>query len=224
MSAISKLKQALFPLHIHIATLFIGLILVVGLVLGWFNYHKNAEVILSASEQLFDQINQEILTHFRQVNAHTASGINLLVLTPIVNADTLPERLENIPLLVTLLRDEASLSAVQVGYDNGDYFIVRPLNTSFMRQRFQAPDGAVFMADNIIAGNGDGAGMQRIYFDQQLREVERRQMSATHYDSRKRDWYRQAMASSGMHAGKPCGPVYGFKRRDLRRLLQVWMP
>ncbi|WP_419620468.1 hypothetical protein [Thiolapillus sp.] len=82
MPVINRLKQVLFPLHIHIATLFIGLILAVGLVLGWFNYHKNAEVILSASEQLFDQINQEIMTHFRQVSAHTGSDIDLLVLTP----------------------------------------------------------------------------------------------------------------------------------------------
>ncbi len=93
MPVINRLKQVLFPLHIHIATLFIGLILAVGLVLGWFNYHKNAEVILSASEQLFDQINQEIMTHFRQVSAHTGSDIDLLVLTPCrVPCDYIPKR------------------------------------------------------------------------------------------------------------------------------------
>ena len=203
MPVINRLKQALFPLHIHIATLFIGLILAVGLVLGWFNYHKNAEIILSASEQLFDQINQEIMTHFRQVSAHTGSDIDLLVLTPIVHAGTLPERLKALPLLATVLRDEPSLSAVQVGYDNGDYFVVRPLYSRFMRQRFQAPEGAVFVADSITADTAGNAGMLRIYFDQKLQPLERRQMTTTQYDPRKRDWYRQAMAASGIHAGKP---------------------
>ncbi|WP_419605926.1 hypothetical protein [Thiolapillus sp.] len=163
MPVINRLKQVLFPLHIHIATLFIGLILAVGLVLGWFNYHKNAEVILSASEQLFDQINQEIMTHFRQVSAHTGSDIDLLVLTPIVRAGTLPERLKAPPLLATVLRDEPSLSAVQVGYDNGDYFVVRPLYSRFMRQRFQAPEGAVFVADSITADTA-GVGYHVIIF------------------------------------------------------------
>jgi HD-GYP domain-containing protein (c-di-GMP phosphodiesterase class II) len=205
------LGKVRFPLHIHIATLFIGLIVAVGLILGWFNYHKNAEIILSASEQLFDQINQEVMTHLRQTVGQTAGSINLLVLTPISHAQTLEERIGNLPLLVAVLRNETSLSAVQAGYANGDYFIVRPLRSTFMQQQFKAPAEAAYMADNIVKGQGAHQRMLRLFFDQKLEEIKRQSLPDTVYDPRQRDWYQRAMAAEDVSVGNPY--LYFFIRK-----------
>jgi HD-GYP domain-containing protein (c-di-GMP phosphodiesterase class II) len=200
-----------FPLRVHIATLFIGLILVVGLLLGWFNHRNNKEIILSASEQLFDQINQEVMLDFQATHGKTVSTVNLLVLTPITRADTLQARISNLPLFTTVLQHEPSLSAVQVGYANGDYFIVRPLHSPFMKKQFTAPEHAIYMVDNISVGPNSQHKMVRIYFDAELQELTRRIMSDTHYDPRQRDWYKLAMQSDRVSIGQPY--LYYFIRK-----------
>ena len=55
-----KIANYKFPLNVHIATLFIGLILLMAIVLGWFNYQQNSRVLLSATEKLYGQIAGEL--------------------------------------------------------------------------------------------------------------------------------------------------------------------
>ncbi|WP_041066268.1 hypothetical protein [Thiolapillus brandeum] len=83
------LQHKHFPLHIHIATLFIALTLAFGLALGWFNYQNNAQILLSASRQAFEQINQELISDLRTKRVQTAGSINLLVHTQLVTARNL---------------------------------------------------------------------------------------------------------------------------------------
>ena len=45
-----------YPLHITISTLFITLIVILGVMLSWQNYRKTSGIILTTSEQVFDQI------------------------------------------------------------------------------------------------------------------------------------------------------------------------
>ncbi|HID48941.1 MAG TPA: HAMP domain-containing protein [Chromatiales bacterium] len=200
-----------FPLHIHIATLFIGLILAVGLVLGGFNHRNNAKILLSASERLFDQINREVMLDFQATHGQTANTIDLLVQTPVTAATTLPARLASLSLFTTALQHEPALSAIQVGYANGDYFIVRPLHSPFMKDRFAAPAQAAYVVDNITAGEQDQHPMLRIFFTSGLEEIARRKLPATRYDPRRRDWYRLAMQSRDISIGKPY--LYYFIRK-----------
>lgn len=200
-----------YPLHIHIATLFLGLILVVGLVLGGFHHRSNTGILLSASEQLFDQINREVMLDFMATHGQTASTIDLLVQTPITAARTLPARLASLSLFTTALQHEPSLSAIQAGYASGDYFIVRPLHSPFMKEKFAAPDQAAYVVDNITAGKDGRNRMLRLYFEAGLKEIARRELPVTRYDPRRRDWYRLAMQADGISIGKPY--LYYFIRK-----------
>jgi HD-GYP domain-containing protein (c-di-GMP phosphodiesterase class II) len=203
-------KQKRFPLHIHIATLFILLTLAFGLAMGWFNYKNNAQILLSASRQAFEQINQELISDLHAKHLQTTGSINLLIHTPLVHAGNLSQRLKQLSLLTTVLQDNHALSALQIGYANGDYFIVRPLNDAYMRKRFQAPDKAVYVVENIRGGKGRHP-MQRLYLDAALQELSRRELPPSSYDPRLRDWYRLALRSSGAVESKPY--LYFFIRK-----------
>jgi HD-GYP domain-containing protein (c-di-GMP phosphodiesterase class II) len=192
-----------YPLHVHIATLFILLIVVMGLVLGWFNFRKNTELILSASEELFDRITQEVLAEFNGTYSPVASMVDLLSVSPAMQADTLEERLNALPLFREALNSKRELSALQVGYDTGDFFILRRTDNPDMRKRFEAPKEASFVADHITAGSSGTPLMLRLYFDAELKELERRELGKSEYDPRKRPWYARAIGSRGRVTSEP---------------------
>ena len=44
-------KKSRYPLHITISALFIALILLLGVILGWQNYSKTSDIILAAADR-----------------------------------------------------------------------------------------------------------------------------------------------------------------------------
>lgn len=199
----SQTKSKRYPLHIHIATLFIGLILVVGLILGWFNYQSNKAVILSASERLFDQVNRDVRLEFENTHGPTANTIELISLSPIMQVSNLEERITQIALFNAVLKDKPSISALSVGYANGDYFIVRSLYDEYMKERFSAPGDASISADHISSDTSGNRKFLRIFYNTALKEIERREMPDSPYDPRTRDWYKLAINSNRTTVGAP---------------------
>ena len=181
-----------FPLHITISTLFIGLIVVFSAVLTWQNYRKTSDIMLSGAAQVYEQATREIFLDFRGTYHSVAESIKLMALSPVINADSLEERVKSVEMFATALLGAPSLSAIQLGYANGDYFIVRPLTSTNMRQTFAAPDTAQYVADHVSSDANGERRLIRLFFDEQLQEVSRETPLATEYDPRTRPWYQQA--------------------------------
>jgi len=181
-----------FPLHITISTLFIGLIVVFSAVLTWQNYRKTSDIMLSGAAQVYEQATREIFLDFRGTYHSVAESIKLMALSPVIKADSLEERVESVEMFATALLGAPSLSAIQLGYANGDYFIVRPLTSTNMRQTFAAPDTVQYVADHVSSDANGERRLIRLFFDEQLHEVSRETPLATEYDPRTRPWYQQA--------------------------------
>ncbi len=79
-----------------------------------------------------------------------------------------------------------------MGYPNGDYFILRPLNSDASRGTFGAPATAAYVVDNIATADDGSRQLQRLLYDRSLALLQRRPPVATDYDPRQRPWYRQA--------------------------------
>ncbi len=181
-----------YPLHITISTLFITLIVVLGVVLSWQNYRKTSSIILTTAEQVFDQITRELILDFNGTYHPVAGALRLLALAPVTTAATLDERLESLGTFTVALANEPSVSGIQVGYANGDYFIVRSLRTDAVRRHFGAPGNAAFVADHVDTATGGTRQLVRLFFDSQSREILRKPAEATSYDPRTRPWYATA--------------------------------
>ncbi len=192
------------PLHAHIATIFILLIALVGVVLGWFNYRQNTRVILSASSQVFSQISRELLLDFQGTYRPVVSTVNLLSQDDRVSgAGNLDARLALLPVFREALANQPHVSALQVGYANGDFFIVRPLNSAYMRERFESPDKAALVVDNIAADKNGERTQERLYFDADLNGLVGRSLGVTPYDPRVRPWYEAAVGRNQEAATEP---------------------
>ena len=181
-----------FPLHITISTLFIGLTLLFGGLLSWQSYNKTSKIILSSAERVYTQAGNELQLDFRATYQPVVSELRLLALSPVASAATLNERLENLQQFTTALGGKQSVAAIQVGYPNGDFFIVRPLTSDSVRDNFSAPANAAFVVDNINSKAADVRELTRLFYSDDLALISRNDPVATEYDPRQRPWYTQA--------------------------------
>jgi HD-GYP domain-containing protein (c-di-GMP phosphodiesterase class II) len=177
---------------VTISTLFIGLIVVLSAVLTWQNYSKTSAIMLSGATQVYKRATREMFVDFRGTYHSVAETLKLMALSPVTEADSLEERLKSLAMLTTALRGEPSVSAIQLGYANGDFFLVRPLPSTNMRQTFKAPDTAHYVADHVSDDDEGERQLTRLFFDEQLNEVSRQPPVVTEYDPHSRPWYRDA--------------------------------
>ena len=181
-----------FPLHITIGTLFIGLIVVFSAVLTWQNYNKTSDIMLTGAAKVYKQATREMYLDFRGTYHSVAETIKLMALSPVIDAASLDEKVKSVEMFTTALRGEPSLSAIQLGYPNGDFFIVRPLTSPTLRQTFSAPETAQYVADHVSREASGERRLIRLFFDEQLHEVSRDAAVTTEYDPRTRPWYQDA--------------------------------
>jgi HD-GYP domain-containing protein (c-di-GMP phosphodiesterase class II) len=192
-----------YPLHLAIGVLFITLIVILGSVLSWQNYVKTSEIIRSSAAQVYDQVAAELLLDIKATYRPVGDTLGLLALTPITRAAALAGRLDGIEMLSEVLRSAPSVAGIQLGYPDGDFFILRPLRDSAAREPFAAPAGAMFVADHVDTDSENRRQLTRIYFNGELQEIARDEPATTIYDPRQRDWYRQARAATGLTLTRP---------------------
>ncbi len=190
--------------YLTVNSLFILLILVVGGILSWHSYRSTKRIVLASADRIYDQVVREVSQGFGQTYQPVFHTVRLLSMTPVMDASTLEERLRELDLLGAVLERQAELSAIQVGYDNGDYFIVRPLRSDRTRALFEAPAEAAFVVDHVARQPSTGErGLLRMFFDKDFRQALRREPQATVYDPRTRPWFVQASSTEEVTAVAP---------------------
>ena len=162
-----------FPLHVHISVLFTFLLLFIGGILGLFNYQQTSRLIFSSSSILFDRIQQDVQRDLDNTYRPIRHLLSLLALQPATQADTLDERLQLLPLFVQALRDNPKLASIYLGYEDGDFFMVRPLRSDMLKQRFNVPATAAYQVWSIDRSSA-ATDSDYLFFDGSLNPLSRR--------------------------------------------------
>jgi HD-GYP domain-containing protein (c-di-GMP phosphodiesterase class II) len=181
-------------LHVTIGGLFIAVILVFGALLSWQSYQKTSAMLLSSAAEVYKQISSELEADFKATYRPAVTALQLLALSPLARAGSLEERLQTLPMLRTAVGEGETVAGIQTGYPNGDYFILRPLNSDAGRSAFAAPATAAYTVDNISTSAAGARQLQRLFYDRNLTLLEKAHPVATDYDPRQRPWYTQSTA------------------------------
>ncbi len=192
-----------FRILVTISALFTSLLLIFGFILGQLIYWNSSKMILENSRRYFDQIRVELSLNYQSVNKTVCQTIRILGTTPVMSANSLEERLAYVPIFNAALLEEPNLSALQVGYGTGDFFIVRPINSKYMRKQFKAPDAATLIVDNITKGENNKRYLQRLFFSSDINEISRLTPELTEYDPRIRPWYTDSLNAKREVRTKP---------------------
>lgn len=181
-----------YSLRFVLTSLFAILILCVGGFIGLLNYTQTTKLLLSASDEVYDKVSKEIVLNYLNTYNPVFNSLELLSHSSLSDASTLDQRMAFIAVLSTALSIESAITAIQLGYENGDYFIIRKINTEELRNKFDAPKMAHLAVDNIAMNKQGGISLVRLYLNNKLQPIKINEAIESSYDPRTRPWYKNA--------------------------------
>lgn len=187
-----------FSLHFHISTLFLLVMVLVGGAIGLLAYNTISKILLQSASDKSKAIVFQVSSNLYRLLEPPEIAIKLLANSAITEAPTLSERMKRLGLLRQVLADKGEIAAVYVGYESGDFFLLRPIRTDAERSKYNAPPETHFMVQSI---EHQGATLEGSYLflDSTLRllKVDRQPDYAKKYFPRQRPWYQSAIKDSG---------------------------
>jgi sigma-B regulation protein RsbU (phosphoserine phosphatase) len=190
---VSPPARRLVPLRVLIGVLFVALLALAGLAIVGYGYVATSRLLLSASEETFEHVAERTADRMRALLAPARLLVGLLASHRLTRATTLEARLEAVPFLAAALAEHAQISAIYVGYDDGQFFLLRPLRDRPSALRLGAPPGAAFLVQT--PGAPGGAPGRFLWLDDRLDVRQDEPRPEYRFDPRTRDWYRQAQGS-----------------------------
>ena len=162
------------------------------------------QAIFEASEDSAQRISLIISERVRRIVDPADAIIRQLAFDPITAATTLPARMRRLPVLARVLEQNALLSAVFIGYPDGQFLLVRPLRHPVLRQRLEAPQAASFLVQSMSRERGAVALVGRWgFYDASLRLLSSSVRPDYRYDPRSRPWYQEAQEQNSQILTEP---------------------
>ncbi|WP_447734241.1 HD domain-containing phosphohydrolase [Pseudomonas shirazensis] len=192
-----------FSLQVLIGLAIMFSTLTLGAVLAYQGYRSIEHTLLAASADTSRQLARTINERAQRLINPVLSSIRLLAHDSLAEAVTLQQRLDRLPLLAASLDANSMLSAVYVGYANGEFVLLRALRDKADSQSVHAPAGAAYLMQSIsLDGSGQMLGEWRFY-DRGLTLLQTLAKPDYHFDPRTRPWFVEGLASATTQLTKP---------------------
>lgn len=188
----SATTQRRYPLQVLLSVLFSALVLAAGLGVAWRGYVESRDVALAAAEENFIHVGRETQSAVHATLEPAGSTAELLALHPLASARTLAERLQALPIMRHALSARAPLAAVYAGYDDGSFFLLRPLLDPYQREDVAAPSASSWLVQSMEVDAQGRRQLSYLFLDESLVVLERRVGLEHGFDPRSRPWFRLA--------------------------------
>lgn len=183
-------KSADKPYRLSALFTLTALLLTVTL-LTLFQYQQLSRIMLSTGDELFERLSLQVETQLKNMYQPPSQALSLLSLGNLPHTDTLAQRLPHLQSFAQVLRDNPQLNSVYIGWSDGDYLMLRPLDVTENQNRFDAPELARWMAWHVQSEAGQ-RHVTYLFINQQLDIIEARLMADDGFDPRQRPWYVEA--------------------------------
>jgi phosphoserine phosphatase RsbU/P len=194
-------RRRRFRLRTLITTLFVALIAAAGLTIVGYGYRAASRLLLSAGDDEFSHVAEHTAEQVRNLLTPARLLVQLLAKHRLTRTNGLVARLEALPLLSTALAAHPEISAVYVGFANGDFFLVRSLPET-VRQSLKAPSDAAFLVQSQDATDRPVPG-RFLFVDAKLGVLRNEPRPDYRFDPRTREWYRQGLGSPAVVQTSP---------------------
>ena len=191
-----------FPLRIHIASLFLVLMLLACGTISLLFYVKSRDMVTKEMSKMVDRIVSETTREIERLFGPAETLAALFSRSAIAKADNFSERLRGLSVLRESLLAAPDIASLYIGYPDGDFFQFRRLRDEKDRQIFEAPDQALWAVQSIDHQQNLSVSKQILFYTRDLRLLVERPWETT-YDPRQRGWYSQAMESAETVRGTP---------------------
>ena len=162
--------------------LFSTLVLAAGATIAWIGYAGSRDIALAAADDAFGHVGRETQSSVRESLQPVGNLAELLALQPLARAGSLAARLEALPVMRLGVGGDATIAAAYVGYDDGSFFLLRPLRDDKARAFFNAPPDSAFLVQSVAVAADGTRTAGYLFFDAALRELERRVPAPFEFD------------------------------------------
>ena len=186
-----------YPLHVTISLTFAGLMLLFGSALIAFNYVESRRIALLGADEQLEQIGAKMRSSVSELYRPAQNLVDISSRALPSGDSSVERRLRSLSYFAEALRLNQGISSVFVGYEDGDFLLVRhSQQLQSLREQFDVPPGTSFVVQNIERQDGQTPLHELIFLDSDLQLLSRRSVDPTGYDPRDREWFQGAMAKS----------------------------
>jgi len=171
-----------YPLYLTLAAVFVTLFVIFGLALIGFFQSESKRIELLGADDLMDRIGRHMQTSIAELYLPAQSLVDIASKSAPLAGATLEERLVTLGALTEALRLNPHMSSIFVGYEDGEFFLVRSVGDR--RVAAQALDARGGIRGSLL------------FFDDVLDLLESRPLATIDFDPREREWYRLAINGS----------------------------
>ncbi|MEX2319944.1 MAG: hypothetical protein WD668_01235, partial [Saccharospirillum sp.] len=114
-------------------------LLALSLTLVTLSYQSTRDTLLSATVSAAENASELLDSQIDQLIQPVESIVAQLQYDPLVSAVRFEERLKRVPALAQVLASNEVVSAVYVGYPDGDFLLLRPITNDRARRVLEAP-------------------------------------------------------------------------------------
>ena len=181
-----------FPLYLTLAAVFVTLFVVFGLALIGFFYSESKRIEILGANDLLNRIGRHMQTSIAELYLPAQSLVDVASKSAPLAGTDLENRLATLGVLTEALRLNSHMSSIFVGYEDGEFFLVRSVgDRRVAAQALDAPRGSRFAVQSIERDRGVRGTL--LFFDDALELLETRPLANTDFDPRQREWYRFAI-------------------------------
>ncbi|MGR2682756.1 HD domain-containing phosphohydrolase [Chromobacterium haemolyticum] len=180
-------------LQLHIAYLFIGLLLSFAFISSIYHYRQETRLLLDAAGNAMEQAGNQTSQQIDQIYQSSAAFVELLSYQHLMQANTLNKRLDSLSFLMIGMKRLPWLTSSYIGYENGDFFMLRRWRSDFSSNKlFHAPAGTGWIVQSITHTSTDILG-EFVYLNDDGKILAREARSDYRFDPRSRNWYKTAV-------------------------------
>lgn len=199
MFSLSKAKLSTITSAVIIAAL-----MILATTLITVNYLHSRAGLIEQVEKSALLMSEAVDSGIVQITDPVVKTVQMLELDPIVQATSYQERLARLPVMLRALEINPLLSAIYVGYPDGDFFLLRRLTTAEtnLTASLNLPVNAFYLLQ-AIDRSASGNTVSWVALDEagsSLKEVTPEQYE---FDPRSRPWFQRAVTSNQVISTQP---------------------
>jgi HD-GYP domain-containing protein (c-di-GMP phosphodiesterase class II) len=187
-----------FPLHVHIGTLFMAMMVLVASVIAAIGFRLSHAMLEAAADDTIVHLGHQTGDAIEGAARAAHQAVGMASHSRVTATKTLEERMRFVPLLREALADADAINTIYLAFGDGDFFLLRRIPDERDRRLFNAPAGARYLVQSIDRVEGGPPTGRYVYLDGVLNPVriDVRPDYVTAYDPRERDWYKAAITSA----------------------------
>jgi HD-GYP domain-containing protein (c-di-GMP phosphodiesterase class II) len=199
----SKPYSMAWPIKFSIATVVVLCMLVLAVAVIGMGWRGARNTMLDTATRTASYSGLLIAEKSHNMLKPIHATLSMLVADPIASASTLEERLLRLDALADILTANELMTSVFVGYSDGSFINVRPLDQLGVRQKFNAPPMSNFLVRSVQRQPDGQFQSEYLFFNSSYQLLERRSQPDYRFDPRTRAWFKASMLTSASVLSEP---------------------